>query len=137
MAESLDDIFGTLMQEIKRKDKADKAIKTAKPGSKEFQEANAIRQAWIETEWEETAFGPMFLRQCCTNCGNMQQQFAGFFAESRHLTKRDTTRLVRIDDLSVAREGDLQSVRFFREEDVSFCAAPGCITGFDNAPWRR
>lgn len=131
----LDDIFGGLMEEIKAKAKADKTVRTAKAGSKEFQEANAIRQTWIEAEWEETAFGPMFLRQCCVGCGSRQEQFAGFFTEAKHLTKKETLRLARVDDISTKQS--LPPVRFFREEDVAFCAAPGCITGFENSPWRR
>lgn len=136
MANPLDNMFSDLMGELKAKEKADKTLKRKDATPAEIAEANRIRQEWIDVEWRDTAFGPMFLRQVCTNCGARQQQFGGFFLESCHVNKRETTRLVRVaSDVQV--DDDLARVRYFREEEVDYCAAPGCIEGFDDAPWKR
>lgn len=131
-----DAIFNDLMREVKAKEKADKVLKRKDSTPKEIEEANRIRQEWIDADWKEQAAGPMFSRQVCAHCSSRQSMFLGWFVESVHVSKRDTTRLFRVQELD-AEQLSLPRVRFFREEEVELCASPGCIEGYDSAPWKR
>lgn len=131
-----DSIFSDLLGEVKAKERADKTVKRKDATPGDIAEANRIRQEWIDAEWREQAAGPMFARQVCAHCLSSQSMFAGWFIEALHATKRDTTRLLRVQKLD-AEQLALPRVRFFREEEVAFCASPGCIEGYDAAPWKH
>jgi hypothetical protein len=132
----IDDIFSDLMKEVKQNEKAKAVLKRKDASPSEIAEANRIRQEWIDADWTERAAGPMFARHVCSNCHSQQSMFMGWFVESTHNTKRDTQRLFRVQELD-QDQMKLQRVRFFREQETEYCAMPGCIDGYDSAPWKR